>query len=431
MTEFKHDSFSSLPTPAKGRGGAVKLGMLTLAVLLITGTGLYWLSRDEDDKSAIASVVKENVQSAVKDTPLATVVNTYVAPPKPPVRVPKTDPGTLAGQSIQGQMSAPSSSTSQTAAVTSSTDMGISQPIDAASLTSAEPATGAEASSLAPAITPVAPKVTQDQKVPLDFVEDMASWLVQRYNPRKGLSLNLSSANLRYGQKMHTLLPEGSKDVLGARAELLRYAFNSSMMTALYNLYADRFVQGMQKAAATPLQGQKEADPHKVLRTFSAEFSTLGSTLQGIGALVDFTTHMQNIDSSVEDTLRIHEELTEAIFAFDAAVEEKNSDAAATIQLRIDSLNAQYQRSIHNKTLATENLIAAVRKQAPAASHMDAESILFVAQWLDRRIHKGSSDTDIRQSASTAGTLLQNLAEKLQQTPSNTSENASPAQPQS
>ncbi len=416
MTDFKHDTLNSLPKPAKSRGGAVKLGMLTLTVLLMTGAGLYWLSRDEEDKEKFTATVKENVDSAVKDTPFQQVVDNYLEPKKPSLAVPSTAPGTLAGQSVQGQMSAPPSSTQATSPSTENilaSSSGQNATTNTNTVAEGETGMGAGTNIAPEPITPLAPKVQQDKKVPLTFVDDMASWLVGRYHPQKGLRLSLSSANMRYGQKMHTLMPEDSQDTLGARADLLRYAFNSSMMSALYNLYAERFVQSMQEAAQKPMSGQSTAQPEKVLQAFAQEFSTLGSTLQGIGTLPDFSQRMQNIKTSVEETLRIHNELTEAVFAFDTAVEEKNTEAADTWQLRIDGLNAQYQRSIHDRTLATESLLSAIRKKAPAANRMDADTILFISEWLERRVGRGYSSKDMSQSAQKAGELLQNLSQKL------------------
>ncbi len=410
MTNFKHDTLHSLPKPAKGRGGAVKLGMLTLVVLLITGAGLYWLSRDEEDKEKFSATVKENVDSAVKDTPLQHVVSTYLEPKKPTPPAPNTAPGTLAGQSVQGKMSAPPTNTDTTPSPSTTQNTTLAQ---ASTESEGETGMGAGTNIAPEPITPLAPKVQQDNKVPLSFVEDMASWLVGRYHPQKGLQLSLSSANMRYGQKMHTLMPQNSQDTLGARADLLRYAFNSSMMSALYNLYADRFVQGMQEAAQKNFAAQDSKAPDKALQAFAQEFTALGSVLQGIGSLPDFTKRMEDIQKSVEETLRIHGELTEAVFAFDLAVEEKNSEAADTWQLRINGLNAQYQRSIHDRTLATESLLSAIRKKASAANNMDADTILFISEWLDRRIGRGYSAQDMSQSAQTAGELLQNLAQKL------------------
>ncbi len=431
MTDFRHSDMQSLPKPAKGRGGAVKLGMYTLAALLITSASLYWLSRDEEDKKNITSSVKENVEIVIKDTPLQEVVGSYLddtSPPPTSITRPQTAPGTLAGQNVQAKMSAPPSTTAQTqdpksdnASLDANQNADLNTGLNAGQNTTQENSSlsaslaSLESSSQAPApapSTPLVPTVKQDSKIPLTFVDDMASWLVSRYKPKSGISRNLSTANLRYGQKMHSL-PQESSNVQSSRAALLRYAFNSTMMTALYNLYADHFVQSMAAAAQNKVQNSSKT----ILQGYAADFNTLGSVLQSLGSMDDFTLRMQAIEKSVSETLNIHNKLTEAIFAFDSAVEEKKSDVAETLQLRIDSLNAQYQRSLHNRTLATESLMAAVRQKNPAALSMDGDSILFLAQWLERRIDQGQSSSAVQKSAHTAGTLLQDLAGKLQKAP--------------
>ncbi len=415
MTDFKNHDLHALPKPSKGRGGAAKLGLYTLAALIITGSGIYWLSRDEEDKKHITATVKENVETVVKDTPLQNVVENYLQEDTAPLHLsvtkPQTAPGTLAGQNVQAKMSAPPSITEKENVTTEAAEASDTQNAESTETT----ALPQEGTSLAP--TPVAPKVEQDSTVPLTFVDDMASWLVTRYSPKGGISRHLSAANLRYGQNLRTLNPQGSANIQSTRASLLRYAFNSTMMSALYKLYAEHFVQSMAHAAQHMAQEKKNLPAQTILQGYATEFTSLGSVLQGLGTMPDFSKRMQAMEESVQETLRVHDKLTEAIFAFDSAVEEKKTDVADTIQLRIDGLNAQYQRSLHNRTLASESLLAAVRQQAPAASRMDGDSIVFLAQWLERRIDQGQSLSSVQKSAATAGKLLQDLAQKLQKTP--------------
>ncbi len=465
MTNFKPNSMSSLPQPAKGRGGLLNLALWTVLALIVTGGALFWLMQDEEEKKVLRTQVKENVETVVKDTPLEKVVQNYI----PNFDHGAVTPSTVAKQReqrIQGAMSAPPSAqaTSQTETTsvssttsTQNTSHAQSQALDeaaqentqehSATETKTDDATTAadtkkeekvedagtpSTASIAPPITPVAPKVTQDTRVPLSFVDDAAQWFVQRYTPRTGANFSLSSVNLRYGQKMHALMPEESKDVLGARSALLRYAFNSPMMSALYDLYAVRFVQSMQRAAAQPAQENTTAAPEKILQAYAKEFATLGSVLQGIGSLSDFSTHMQHIEKTVQASLDIHSKLTEVIFEYDAALEKKDTTATNTIQMRIDGLNAQYQRSIHERTLAREAFITAVRKASPPARSMSSDDIIYISQWLERRLEQGQDASSLLQSAQTAGTLLQDLSAKLQKASAESlTKPSSPSEPSS
>ncbi len=455
MINSPSKSMQNLPKPSKGRGGLMALTLVTLMAVVATAAALYWLSRDEQDRQAFGKTVQKNVETVVKDTPLENVVRDYLpentsnssaasardAARKPSVqsvmRPMSAPPDTLQGAKTSTQMSsqasllAPTQSEQSPLGSTAANDQDASSPAAGAgshtaestsaaggTLPSTDPASmqgqASGATSTAAVITPVAPKVTQDSKVPLSFVDDAAQWLVRRYSPRKNAQLSLSSLNLRYGQKMHTLMPEGGSDVLGARSDLLRYAFNSTMMTALYDLYAPHFVQSMQKAATEPLKNGEQRDVKKVLGAYAKDFNIVGSVLEGIGALPDFAAHMQDIEATVQASLDIHAKLTEVVFEYDTALEQKNQTAMDTIQLRIDSLNAQYQRTIHERTLARESLIGAVRKAAPAARSMDADSILYISQWLERRLEQGQDAAKLAQSAQTAGKLLQDLSSRLQ-----------------
>ncbi len=260
-------------------------------------------------------------------------------------------------------------------------------------------------------ITPTLPKVNQDSVVPLPFVDDVATWLVKRYNPKTGTNFSLGSINSRYGHEMHTLMPQGKQDVFGSRAELLRYAFNAPMLTALYGLYADRFVIAMDKAAKKEAESRKKIVPAKILSSYAAEFQALGDTLQAIGFTEDFEERMNIYEQATQNTLKIHKEITDAIHDLNMAKEKGENTKA--LALRVNGLNAVYQRHIHEHNLAKENLVSAIREKISKQNRMDNESILFVAKWLERRIATGITGENAIANARVAGQLLQDLSTKL------------------
>ncbi len=266
------------------------------------------------------------------------------------------------------------------------------------------------------AITPTIPKVNEDTVIPLPFVDDVATWLVKRYTPR-GTNFSVTSLNARYGEKMHTLMPAGNQDTLSVRARVLRYAFNAPMMNALYGLYADRFVKAMNVAAQKEVQAGKKVVPSKILSAYAADFQTLGGLLQAIGSTEDFINRIHDYENAVQNTLAVHTQITKAVHDFNTA--KDTGENIGTLRLRVDGLNATYQRSIHQRNMAKENLVGAIRQKLSAPKYVDTESILFVAQWLDRRVTRGMNQDAVQDNARTAGRLLQDLSTRLIRTKHN------------
>lgn len=375
----------NLPKPRPTKGGSVKPLVLALLAVAVLGGVVFWLTRDADEKEAL----KSNLQEVLDGTPLASVSKLVTPPPPPPpprVTSPATQPGTLAGQVVQGT---------------------VASPVDASGAGAAAPPEG----------TPepvVAPKVEEDSMVRPLFVEDLAQWLVARYQPGKDggtVNLNLSALNMRYGAQLRGITYTG-EDALAGRASLLRYAFNAPMLTALYNLYVDRFVDAMGQAAAEPWQG-KALTPEQtddMFKAYAVRFAALGSVLQGIGSMTDFPAKMAGVAKLAQQATNVHSQMAEAVFALDEAREAGNKSGIEVAQLRVNGLNAQYQRLMSERNTAQHTLVNAIRQGGANARGVDDDTILFVATWVERRIVK---DAQTAQTVITASRLLDDLGARL------------------
>ncbi len=353
MTEFNKKDMDELPKPSDKRGNVFKLTILTLLIVTITAATLYWLSRDEESKKNIVEAVTENVDNAIKDTPLEQVTTLMNPPPPPTVATP---------------------------------------PASSNVVVSAEP-TEETTSPVTPGLDPnvpvgtVMPKVEEDSRVPMTFIDDAATWMVGRYKPGVGLRFNLAAINYRYGQTMRGLIPAGQGDVISARIDLLRYAFNTPMITALYNLYVDRFIAALGDAAEFPSKG-KPFTPDVVAdmyKAYAKQFNSLGGVLHGIAATTNFLDLVQQAESLGQESVDIHSKITAAVFDLDLAREAKDKTGQEAAQMRIDGLNAQYQRVLTEREQANRSLVNAVQNKAPAARGVDADTIIFIAEWIERR----------------------------------------------
>ncbi len=375
MTEFSKMNLDNLPKPSNKRGNAIKLSVITIIIVIITGSVLYWLSRDEDTKKEIATVVKDNIDNAIKDTPLEEVAS-YLEPPPPPK------------PAMQNQVI-----------------MSTTQGEDNSDITPEvlSPDTNA---------VTIAPKVEEDSRVPMAFVEDAAQWMVSRYTPSEGLNFGIAATNYRYGQTMRGLMPQGEQDVISARAALLRYAFHPTMLKALYNLYADRFVAALGDAAEFPNKG-KALTPNQIssmYKAYAAQFQSIGGLLHGIAATPNFLDLVQDIEDLGQESVDIHSKITDAVFDLDTAREARDDTAINAAQLRIDGLNAQYQRVLGERAQANLTLVNTLHNKAPAARGIDADTVIFVAEWFERR---QAQQGDVVQSISTIAELLDDLSARL------------------
>ncbi len=346
------------------------------------------MSRDEEAKKELTETVRENVDSAIKDTPLEKVAS-YLDPPPPPVA---------------------------TAPITNEVVVNLN-PTTNEQGTTQQP--------VSPALDPTTPvgtviePVQEDSVVPMTFVDDAAQWMASRYVPGKGLRFSFAATNYRYGQTMRGLMPASKGgDVISARGELLRYAFNPSMLSALYNLYADRFVAALGDAAEFPNKG-KALTPEQtndMYRAYAKQFQSLSGVLQGIANTPDIFKQVQNAEDLGQESVDIHSKITSAVFDLDQARENKDETAENAAQLRIDGLNAQYQRVLAERNQASRGIATTIQQKAPAARGVDADTIIFIAEWVERR---QKNHTDALATTSTAASILQDLATRLNTAASN------------
>lgn len=377
----KNTGIDQLPTPQRSGGGQGGLVFITLVALLLVGGTAYWLTRDDASKAELQS----RAEALVHGTPLEKVRQFFAPPPPPPVgqSTPATEPGTLAGPVVIGTVPA-----------------GIDGAVDPAN-PDAQP--------------PVKPKVEEDSTVRLLFVEDVAQWMVSRYQPAKDggrVNAGVQSANMRYGTTLRGITYRG-EDLLAGRESLFRYAFTPSMLPALYALYVDRFVEDLAQAAAEPKQGPPltAQQTDEMYRAYAERFTALARVLDNISKTPDLRARMDKLNQSTQKATEVHAQVAEAVFVLDEAREAGKDGPIEAAQLRVNGLNAQYRRAIDERTLAQQALVGAIRG-TDSARILDEDTVMFVALWIERRLVKQPEAQD---TARVAAHLLHDLAKRLQQ----------------
>jgi hypothetical protein len=372
---------TNLPKPRPAGAGARKAVTLAVLAALAVGGTAFWLTRDKATRDHWREEAASVIDNATSGTPLAGVGNVLRdAPPPPPPSVlsPVTAPGTLAGQTVQG-------SVGQT---------GVQDGASGPAVQTAEA---------------VPPKVPEASRVRPEFVQDLAAYLAGRFKPGPHggvLQVSVQGLNQRYG----TRLPGIAGGPGGGRAALLRYAFHPTMLQGLYALYVDRFLEDLNREAlARNFTPEQTRQLHMAV---AGRAVLLAGALEAAAAQSDLDKRLHQLEQAAQAVVDINSQMAEAVFALDELRENKAGETEiATAQLRADGLSARYRRALEERAAVQRSLVGAVRQGGGQA--LDDDTLLFVAQWVDRRLRENAQ---ARAAVQSSAGILRDLARRCAQT---------------
>ncbi len=359
------------PTAAKPskKGAGVWIGILFCAIIIAA----YWLlmHRGAEQNAAAPETGQMRVQL-----------------PAPP---PGAREDTSAARQHNSANATDSNATAQTAsAVTAGT------PALPADTPSSDTASAATAN-----IGRVMPPVREDSVVTPAFVDDLAAYIVAAYYPASAppapaehgvLTLSPKSANKRYGADMTGLTWSGD-DLHKGRQSVLRYVLTPTMVDALYRLYADSFMDALQrharKAVRTvegyerPLTRMEIKEMHQLL---AYKVQATAGVLRACAVMEDAMPRVDAMLASARAALSANQTFQEALHAYQQLDDGKHNTATLTAaRKRMDDAGKTYQQSIMQRERTKESLANALRKYAGVGQQDDAAN-LYVAQWVYRRV---------------------------------------------
>ena len=307
-----------MPQPTPGKGGGAKLGVLATLFLAALGGAAYWLLQSPETQDSLREQAASAIDGATKDSLLQGLGNAIrKAPPPPPEYVtnPRTQPGTLAGQKLKGSVGVPIGDADTSDNQVSNAPAGQGRP-GATIVTS--PSGSATPYAPSPDGTqPVMPKVTEDNRVRADLVQDLAAFLVSRYKSAGNGQLDVSVKNLnhRYGQKVN-------KAESGGRAGFLRYAFQPTMLNGLYGLYVNRFLETLDsEAKAKNLDDREKKQLHMAIAGRAVMVATALDTILNTPELAKLRS---NHDQHTQAVVEISNQMTNTVFELNE-MREKNA----------------------------------------------------------------------------------------------------------
>ncbi len=264
------------------------------------------------------------------------------------------------------------------------------------------------------------------------FVQDLAEFVVSRYHPEWGLDnprdtgmLNLSvrALNVRYGRELIGLRHSQSK-LDKARQEILSRLLDPDTLKHAYIRYADSFVQAMIRRARDStrrVSGSGEKPEERALgEPEVSEMLRLGASyLRDVSGVLEFLGGNPEMDTLVRDYLEAKDQAVHFNYRLnqlkDKMKKSRNSRAegenATELRERLDSVVQRYGRSIARRERARQKLVDRVRQGAGESLDLEVSEILYLAEWVHRRL----PGEDKRPAIETSGRLLEDLAGRLDQ----------------
>ena len=255
---------------------------------------------------------------------------------------------------------------------------------------------------------------TDDSVVRIAFIDDLASWLQQGYllSGRSGrLTNTLQEANLRYGVGMRGLAWIG-EDLPAGRSAALSHVYTRDMLSSLYNLYVDRFMEAVARALEKPVgvEGFSPDQKNRFYLAYAGQFRALSGALQGIASLPGFIGTMDDLKQSAQHVIESNARYSELVFARDAAQEQGDTTRVAALQEQIEEAGKVYQQAVVSREQSRDALALSIRKHGDAR-RLDNDTILYVASWVERRVRNHPEKMDATRQAAM---LFLDLAQRFE-----------------
>jgi type II secretory pathway pseudopilin PulG len=261
------------------------------------------------------------------------------------------------------------------------------------------------------------------------FVLDVADFVASRYHPEWGLDnprkkgmlrLSFRALNARYGTELIGLR-HSSSGLKEAREEVLDHLMVPRVLDRVYSRFGDSFVRTLVrdgrestrrvKSPAGEVRERRLSDGDvaemlrlsgSYLRDVSVVFTVLGKN-PGLEALIK--DYLQAKSRGVHVTYRlsrVEEEL-------ERRRERSGEEVPEELRKKRRTLAERYSQAIAEREKARQELIDRVMKRAGDEVELDVAEILYIAEWVHRRLPGEKR----RPAILKGGQLLMDLADKL------------------
>ena len=221
----------------------------------------------------------------------------------------------------------------------------------------------------------------EDNVVSLAVVQNLAKFLADNYWPagthprarRRGISTaTLKWANAIFGARLRGFSVDQNK-IPQERLRVLNYAFMPSMIHGLYDTYAERFLDALEREALSRRFGPGNRPPSKT--ELAEMYSLYAAMAKGLAGTARAYADTPGARFLARSCVEADEQAEEANRRFISAARD-NAPARVALERR-------YRAAILRREQQRDALALALR--AKGTQSLDNESIVYAALWLYRR----------------------------------------------
>ncbi len=277
------------------------------------------------------------------------------------------------------------------------------------------------------------------------FVQDLAKYVVSNYYPpktannksSKGINnVNFKSINARYGLEL-TGLRHGNKSLEKARDEILQYVMDPETLQQVYDEHKEIFINEVVKCARNTKKvfigkdGQREKKG-LVCYHIKEMLSLNSAYLHDVAQIFEvIAKKRKTISQLIEEYLQAAQEAVHVNYLYNQAKnryelllqEQESKDTELDIsqfQKKMDqarmhkNVTAQkYKQSIQKRESLRKELISKICQEG---KNIDLENheILYIAEWVHRRLKEGENSPAIRVASDVLDDLSKQFREKAE-----------------
>lgn len=256
-----------------------------------------------------------------------------------------------------------------------------------------------------------------DAVVRLKFIDSLAAWLVTGYMPSPNpdklgtITVSLQNVNMRYGVELIGLSWVGDDPRIG-RNEILNYVFTPAMLDALYRLYCDRFMKAISLELLKARAGMSFTLKQKqdFYRLYARRFRGISGALQGIAVTPNFIKRMDQLKKAAQRVVNTNSKYTDLLYCADKFRDTGNKVELQKFTKKAHAAAKVYQQAVVDRERLTKAMILAIRQNVTARI-LDDSNLLYLANWVDRRLKNHPENMDaVLQSA----TIFFDLAKRFE-----------------
>lgn len=278
------------------------------------------------------------------------------------------------------------------------------------------------------------------------FVQDLAKYVVSNYYPPKTVDnripqginkVNFKSINARYGLELTGLRPT-NKSLQKARDEILQYVMDPKTLQQVYDEHQEIFIKEIIDCAKNTQKvfigqdGEKEKrglDCYHIKEMLKLNSAYLHDVAQIFEVIANkrktISQLIKEYLQSVQEAVHVNYLYNQAKNRYELLLQEKESKgkeiSVNQFQEKIDQVRMhknvaaqKYKQSIQKRESLRKELISKICQEG---NNIDLENheVLYIAEWVHRRLKEGENSPAIRVAADVLHDLAQQFREKAQE----------------